>query len=73
MHHYLTVSEVARRHRIPPRRISDLFYQRKLDDDVCPVVAGRRLIPVEYLPVVEAALRSRGTQQEDAAACAPAG
>jgi hypothetical protein len=55
------VSEVAR--RIPgakPKDISDLLYQRKLDDARCPLVGGRRLIPESYLPEIEAALRVAG-------------
>jgi hypothetical protein len=57
----LIVSEVAR--RIPgarPKDISDLFYQRKLDDAICPVVGGRRLIPEDYVPEIVAALRAVG-------------
>jgi hypothetical protein len=53
----LSVSEAARRIGARPKDISDLFYQRKLDDQRCPIVAGRRLIPEDYLPVVEATLR----------------
>ena len=56
-----TVSDAAR--RIPgarPKDISDLFYLRKLDDAKCPVVGGRRLIPPDYLPEIEAALRNAG-------------
>lgn len=56
---YLTVSDAARHLNARPREISDLFYQRQLDDKICPVVGGRRLIPVEYLPAIEAVLRSR--------------
>jgi hypothetical protein len=58
---HLIVSEVAR--RIPgarPKDISDLFYQRRLDDRRCPIVGGRRLIPIDYLPEIEAALRKAG-------------
>jgi hypothetical protein len=55
----LIVSEVARRLGVRPRDISDLFYQRRLTDKVCPVVGGRRLIPLNYLPEIEAALRER--------------
>jgi hypothetical protein len=57
----LIVSEAAR--RIPgarPKDISDLFYLRKLDDARCPIVGGRRLIPHDYLPQIEAALRAAG-------------
>ena len=55
----LSISEVARRFGVRPRDISDLFYQRRLSDEVCPVVGGRRLIPLDYLPEIEAALRER--------------
>src|SRR5258707_4235080 len=64
----LSVSEVARRLGVAPRVISDLFYQRRLSDDVCPLVSGRRLIPVEYVPVIERALQqtseANATRQE---------
>lgn len=53
------VSEVARRLGVQPRIISDLFYQRALDDGVCPVVGGRRLIPEAYVPEIEKVLRER--------------
>jgi hypothetical protein len=55
-----TVSDVARRIRARPKDISDLFYQRRLDDRRCPIVGGRRLIPEDYLPVIEATLRQLG-------------
>jgi hypothetical protein len=57
---YLTVSDVARRLSVRPRDVSDLFYQRALDDGRCPVVGGRRLIPADYLADIVAALRERG-------------
>ena len=58
---YLTVSDVARRvHARRPKDISDLFYQRKLDDSRCPVIGGRRLIPEDYVPHIEATLRELG-------------
>src|SRR4051812_32906698 len=56
---YLSVSEAARRLGGRPRDISDLLYQRRVSDERCPVVSGRRLIPLEYLPVIEAALLDR--------------
>jgi hypothetical protein len=56
----VSVSGLARRYGIAPRRISDLFYSRKLSDAVCPVIDGRRIIPADYVPAVEAVLRERG-------------
>jgi hypothetical protein len=53
------VSDVARRLGVTPRVISDLFYQRALDDGVCPVVCGRRVIPEAYVPEIEKVLRER--------------
>jgi hypothetical protein len=69
MHHdYLSVSDAARQLGVQPRQISDLFYQRRLNDDACPVVGGRRLIPVSYLPAIADALRSDGGPSADQAA-----
>jgi hypothetical protein len=59
---HLTVSEVARRLGVRPRDISDLFYQRRLSDETCPVVGGRRLIPEHYLPTIAKAVRGRGVR-----------
>lgn len=53
----LSVSEVARKLGARPKDISDLFYQRELRDDLCPIVAGRRLIPETYIQEIAAALR----------------
>jgi hypothetical protein len=55
-----TVSTLARRYGVAPRKISDLFYSREIDDQACPIVAGRRLIPADFVPKIEAALRERG-------------
>ena len=57
-----TVSEAARKiskrfgRTVPPHLISNLFYRRELDDLRCPIVRRVRLIPEDYLPVVEAAV-----------------
>ena len=45
---------------VPPRIISDLFYKRILSDKRCPILAGRRIIPRDYVPEVERALLVRG-------------
>lgn len=71
---YVTVSEAAREIGrkagvvISPRTISDLFYKRLLRDDLCPIVGGRRLIPRDYLPDIEAVLRQpdRGNASKEA-------
>ena len=56
----LSVSEVARRIGATPKDISDLFYRRELRDDLCPIVAGRRLIPESYIEMIVMVLRRHG-------------
>jgi hypothetical protein len=57
---FYAVGDVARRCNCPPKILSDLFYLRKLDPARCPIVSGRRLIPDDYLPAIEAMLRDLG-------------
>lgn len=59
---YLGVGEAAKRigGGVTPKDISDLFYTGRLRDDLCPIVAGRRLIPEEYLCIVVMALKRAG-------------
>jgi hypothetical protein len=57
---YLSVSDAAERLGAKPKDISDAFYGRHLDCDRCPIVAGRRLIPAEYLDGVAIELRRLG-------------
>ena len=52
----LSVSDVAAILDVPPRRISDLFYARKLCTKTCPVTAGVRLIPREYVDRIRSVL-----------------
>ena len=64
---FISVSDCARELGARPRDISDLFYQRVLDDATCPIVTNRRLIPRSYVPAVKEALTERGrllSQQE---------
>lgn len=63
--HFLSVSETARRIGARPKDISDLLYQRRLDDMRCPIVAGRRLIPEDYLAIVQATLQRVGRLPAD--------
>ena len=60
MEQQLSVSEVARRIGAKPKDISDLFYRRELRDDLCPIVAGRRLIPEPYIDVIDMVLKRHG-------------
>ena len=57
---HTTISEVARQFGVRPRDISDLFYSRVLDESVCPIVGGRRMIPQAYVAAIKAALEERG-------------
>lgn len=57
---YLSVSEAARRLGARPRDISELFYRRRLSDESCPIVGGRRLIPESRLSGIAMALRHAG-------------
>lgn len=62
----LTVSSAAREieHRrncrVRPRDISNLLYDRRIDDRLCPIIAGHRMIAPEVLPLIEKALIERG-------------
>jgi len=58
--HFYSVSEAARHLRARPKDISDLFYRRELRDDLCPIVAGRRIIPEDYMDLIRQALRRHG-------------
>ena len=66
MYEFSTVSEIAkeleRRHgvAVSPKIISDLIYQRILAADKCPILCGRRMIPLDLMPEIEAKLRERG-------------
>lgn len=63
-----TISGLARRWGIPPRRISDRFYSREFDDSRCPIVDGRRIIPADYVPEIERVLRESGVIKGEAVA-----
>src|SRR5688572_33071888 len=47
-------------HDALPIYLSDLFYKWQLNDDACPIVGARRLIPRSYLPVIRMALKRYG-------------
>jgi hypothetical protein len=56
-----TIAETARRLGIPPRKISDMFYNGKLDETKCVLIGGRRFIPSDYVSTVEQAVGSAGS------------
>ena len=57
-----TVGSAAARYGISPSALSILFYRRAFpgQDVACPVVAGRRMIPTDFLPTIENVLRRKG-------------
>jgi hypothetical protein len=55
----LTVSDVARRLRIAPRRISDAMYGRKIPE-FGAMVSGRRVFDADELPAMELAMQRAG-------------
>jgi len=65
---FKSISDLARELGCRPRDISDLFYARKLDESRCHRLAGRTLIPVDYVPAVRQALKASGRLPAEAAA-----
>ena len=64
-----SISELARKLGIAPRKISDLFYFRKLDEAQCPMVGMRRIIPESYVATVKRVLRETGAFDRDPVPC----
>ena len=56
----LSVGDVARKLGVRPSQVTQLFYEQRLRDDLCPIVAGRRLIPPDYCEVIALELRRKG-------------
>ena len=54
------VGQVADYLGVRPQLITELFYRRQVNPKTAPVVAGRRLIPKELIPVIAMQLRRRG-------------
>ena len=60
MNNQLSVGDVARHLNVRPAQVTQLFYERRLRDDLAPIVAGRRLISPELVPVIVMELRRKG-------------
>ena len=56
----ITVGECGQLTGVNGRTLARLFYDRVLDADRCPVVSGRRQIPIEYVPAIRLELERRG-------------
>ena len=67
MRTHVTVSEAARQLICRPRDISDALYHRLLPDESCPIVGGRRMIPVELLPGLRELLGTRAAVRQEVA------
>lgn len=60
MSDHLSIGQVADRLGVKPVDISSAFYSRKLDCDRCPIIAGRRLVPADYLDSIAIEMRRAG-------------
>ena len=67
----LGVGDVARQLGVRPSLISQLFYERRFRDDLCPVISGRRLIPASYVEIIAMELRRKGTKLAEAPLARP--
>jgi hypothetical protein len=56
----MSVSDAARVLKARPRDVSDLFYRRRLRDDLAPIIGGRRMIHPHLIDVIAMALRRDG-------------
>ncbi len=56
----LSVSDVARRLDVRPAQITQLFYERRVRDDLAPIIGGRRLIRPDLVDVIAMELRRKG-------------
>lgn len=65
---YTNVGEIARRHGVKPAAVTQLFTERKIPDNSCPIISGRRLVPVDLVPRILDELKRKGV----AVAAAPA-
>jgi hypothetical protein len=55
-----TIRQAAEKYGVRPSAIVYLFYNGTLSNARCPLHGRSRCIPLDYLPVIEQALRERG-------------
>jgi hypothetical protein len=56
---WVTTGEAAKRIGVSTQEVSNAVYRGFLNHDDCPVLAGRRMIPVRLLPKLRKAIESR--------------
>ena len=66
MSEFLSVGDVARMLGVRPSQITALFYERRIRDDIAPIVGGRRIIPPELVDVIAIELRRKGVEVQRA-------
>jgi hypothetical protein len=59
MSDFVSITEAADELGIPPKRISDLLFQRRIDPKRCVVKAGRRLLPKKMVSEIKSLLNLR--------------
>lgn len=68
LNHVLSVGDVADQLGVAPRRVTELFYTRRINPKRAPILAGRRLIPLELVSVIAIELRRKGIRVRTAGA-----
>lgn len=63
---YMSIAEAAKQLDSIPRRISDFFYSRQIDDSRCLHIGGQRAIPVDMLPELKLALGANRRRKQAA-------
>jgi hypothetical protein len=61
----LSTGEAARRLKVGPRAVTDVFYRGLANADACPIIGGRRFIPIAHLPALAISLRRAGYKAVD--------
>ena len=65
MSEVLSVGGVAKLLKVRPTQVTQLFTERRFSDRHCPVVAGRRLIPPDYVAIIAMELRRKGIEIDE--------
>jgi hypothetical protein len=67
---YCAIGEIAQKCQVPPKTVSDLLYRQIVPNSGSfPVIGGRRLIPVERVPEVVAAIQELLSRRKEVVPC----